>query len=180
VLRFVAHDGPEGISPDGWLSDRISVGVLTSVFMPELVDVAVDKAGARGQRRRLLQARLVVYFTSTLWLFWDRNCGYGQVMTKLADGPNWWLRAKLVAAMAIKPARQIRQLASRPCPSHPGAVTVVFMVAIPDANQNYPLSGRYWSFSSMRLISRSRRGQEHVRARATPLGMYVSECPRGS
>jgi hypothetical protein len=29
VLRFVAHDGFEGLSPDGWLSDRISVGVLT-------------------------------------------------------------------------------------------------------------------------------------------------------
>jgi hypothetical protein len=28
----------------------------------------------------------MVYFTLTLWLFRGRNCGYGQVMTKLADG----------------------------------------------------------------------------------------------
>ena len=56
MLRFVAHDESEGISPDGWLSDRISVGVLISVFMPELVDTAVDGAGAREQRRRLLPA----------------------------------------------------------------------------------------------------------------------------
>jgi hypothetical protein len=82
----VAHDGSEGLSPDGWLPDRISVGVLTRVFTPEMVDAAVDEAGAREQRRRLLPARLVVYFTLALWLFRGRNCGYGQVMTKLADG----------------------------------------------------------------------------------------------
>jgi hypothetical protein len=28
----------------------------------------------------------MVYFTLALWLFRGRNCGYGQVMTKLADG----------------------------------------------------------------------------------------------
>ena len=82
----MAHDGSEGLSPDGWLPDRISVGVLTRVFTPELVDAAVADAGAREQRRRLLPARLVVYFVLALWLFRGRNCGYGQVMTKLADG----------------------------------------------------------------------------------------------
>ena len=82
----MAHDGSEGLSPDGWLPDRISVGVLTRVFTPELVDAAVDEAGAREQRVRLLPARLMVYFTLALWLFRGRNCGYGQVMTKLADG----------------------------------------------------------------------------------------------
>jgi hypothetical protein len=50
------------------------------------VDAAVDEAGAREQRVRLLPARLMVYFTLALWLFRGRNCGYGQVMTKLADG----------------------------------------------------------------------------------------------
>jgi hypothetical protein len=82
----VAHDGSEGLSPDGWLPDRISVGVLTRVFTPELVDSAVDAAGAREQRRRLLPARLMMYFVLALWLFRGRNCGYGQVMAKLADG----------------------------------------------------------------------------------------------
>jgi hypothetical protein len=48
------------LSPVGWLPDRISIGVLTRVFTPELVDEAVDSAGAREQRRRLLPARLVV------------------------------------------------------------------------------------------------------------------------
>jgi hypothetical protein len=82
----VAHDGSEGLSPDGWLPDQISVGVLTRVFTPELVDAAVEAAGVREQRRRLLPARLVMYFVLALWLFRGRNCGYGQVMTKLADG----------------------------------------------------------------------------------------------
>ena len=82
----MAHDGSEGLSPDGWLPDRVSVGVLTRVFTPELVDGAVEAAGAREQRRRLLPARLVVYFVLALWLYRGRNCGYGQVMAKLADG----------------------------------------------------------------------------------------------
>jgi len=86
ALHFVAHDGCAGLSPDGWLPDRIVVGILTSVFPPDLVDAAVAEAGAREQRRRLLPARLVVYFTLALWLFRSRNCGYGQVMMKLADG----------------------------------------------------------------------------------------------
>ena len=42
--------------------------------------------GTREQRRRLLPARLMVYFVLALWLFRGRNCGYGQVMAKLADG----------------------------------------------------------------------------------------------
>ncbi len=82
----MAHDGSEGLSPDGWLPDRISVGVLTRVFTPDLVDAVVEDAGAREQRRRLLPARLVMYFVLALWLFRGRNCGYGQVMVKLADG----------------------------------------------------------------------------------------------
>jgi len=82
----VAHDGAEGLSPDGWLPDRISVGVLTRTFPPDLVDEVVEATGTREQRRRLLPARLMVYFVLALWLFRGRNCGYGQVMIKLADG----------------------------------------------------------------------------------------------
>src|SRR5713226_457374 len=82
----MAHDGSEGLSPDGWLPDRISVGVLTRAFPPDLVDEIIEATGTREQRRRLLPARLVVYFVLALWLFRGRNCGYGQVMVKLADG----------------------------------------------------------------------------------------------
>jgi len=82
----VAHDGAEGLSPDGWLPDRISVGVLTRAFPPDLVDEVIGATGTREVRRRLLPARLVVYFVLALWLFRGRNSGYGQVMAKLADG----------------------------------------------------------------------------------------------
>lgn len=73
------------MSPDGWLPDRISIGVLTRAFPPELVDEVIEVTGTREQRRRLLPARLMVYFVLALWLFRGRNCGYGQVMAKLAD-----------------------------------------------------------------------------------------------
>jgi transposase IS4-like protein/DDE family transposase len=82
----VAHDGAEGLSPDGWLPDRISVGAVTRAFPPDLVDEVVEATGTREQRRRLLPTRLMVYFVLALWLFRGRNCGYGQVMIKLADG----------------------------------------------------------------------------------------------
>ena len=82
----MAHDGAEGLSPDGWLPDRISVGVLTRAFPPDLVDEVIGATGTREVRRRLLPARLVVYFVLALWLFRGRNSGYGQVMAKLADG----------------------------------------------------------------------------------------------
>ena len=83
----MAHDGgSEGVSPDGWLPDRVSVGALTRAFPPELVDRVVATTGVREVRRRLLPARLVVYFVLALWLFRGRNCGYGRVLGKLVDG----------------------------------------------------------------------------------------------
>src|SRR5690349_18399588 len=65
----VAHDGSAGVSPEGWLPDRVSVGALTRTFPPELVDRVVAATDTRELRRRLLPARLVVYFVLALWLF---------------------------------------------------------------------------------------------------------------
>jgi hypothetical protein len=83
--QWVAHDGSAGVSPEGWLPDRVSVGALTRTFPPELVDRIVATTGTRELRRRLLPARLVVYFVLALWLFRGPNCGYGRVMVKLVD-----------------------------------------------------------------------------------------------
>ena len=99
----MAHDGSEGLSPDGWLPDRISIGVLARAFPPDAVDAAVDAAGVREQRRRLLPARLMVYFVLALWLFRGRNCGYGQVMAKLADGLYHQRRAADLLAGQLDP-----------------------------------------------------------------------------
>src|SRR5919198_921438 len=84
--RGVAHDGSAGVSPEGWLPDRVSVGALTKTFPPELVDRVVATTDTREVRRRLLPARLVVYFVLALWLFRGPNCGYGRVLGKLVDG----------------------------------------------------------------------------------------------
>ena len=81
----MAHDGSAGVSPEGWLPDRVSVGALTRTFPPELVDRVVAATDTRELRRRLLPARLVVYFVLALWLFRGPNCGYGRVMVKLVD-----------------------------------------------------------------------------------------------
>ena len=67
------------------MPDRVSVGALTRAFPPELVDRVVATTDTRELRRRLLPARLVVYFVLALWLFRGPNCGYGRVMGKLAD-----------------------------------------------------------------------------------------------
>ena len=85
MIAGVAHDGSEGLAPEGWLPDRVSVGALTRAFPPELVDEVVAATDTREQRRRLLPARLVVYFVLALWLFRGPNCGYGRVMVKLVD-----------------------------------------------------------------------------------------------
>jgi hypothetical protein len=82
---LVAHDGSEGVSPEGWLPDRVSVGALTRAFPPELVDEVVATTETRELRRRLLPARLTVYFVLALWLFRGRNCGYARVLSKLVD-----------------------------------------------------------------------------------------------
>ena len=57
----VVHDGSAGVSPEGWLPDRVPVGALTRAFPPEVVDRVVATTDSREIRRRLLPARLVVY-----------------------------------------------------------------------------------------------------------------------
>lgn len=46
---------------DQRLSDHISIGVLTRVFPPDLVDGVIDGSGRTEQRHRLLSARVVYY-----------------------------------------------------------------------------------------------------------------------
>jgi len=71
----------------GRLGDRISVGLLAKAFPRQAVEEAVDAAGAREQRSRLLPAWLTVYFTLALALFMDM--GAGRVMRKLAGVLAW-------------------------------------------------------------------------------------------
>lgn len=69
------------------LPDRVAIGVLTRTFPPGLVDMVIDEAGAREQRKRSLPARLVTYFVLAMWLW--REHGYEEVLRQLVDGLGW-------------------------------------------------------------------------------------------
>jgi Insertion element 4 transposase N-terminal/Transposase DDE domain len=90
------------------LTDHISIGVLTRVFPPDLVDGVVAVAGRRERRERLLPARVVVYYVLALALFGDS--AYEEVMRQLVEGLSWesgWEREwKVPTKVAIYKARQ--------------------------------------------------------------------------
>jgi hypothetical protein len=72
---------------DQRLSDHISIGVLTRVFPPEVVDRVVGEVGRTERRHRLLPARVVVYYVLGLSLF--SQCSYEEVMRNLVEGLAW-------------------------------------------------------------------------------------------
>jgi hypothetical protein len=83
------------------LSDHISIGVLTRVFPPGLVDQVVAEARRKELRHRLLPARVVVYYVLGLALFSDAP--YEEVMRNLVEGLSWasgWARAWKVPTKA--------------------------------------------------------------------------------
>ncbi|MEV0767712.1 transposase domain-containing protein [Nocardia salmonicida] len=53
------------------MTDRIGSGVLTRMVGPDLVDEVLAQTGRVEKRRRLLPARVVVYFALALTLFFD-------------------------------------------------------------------------------------------------------------
>lgn len=69
------------------LSDHISIGVLTPIFLPELVDRIVEETGRKEVRHRLLPACVVVYYVLGLALFADAS--YEEVMRNLVEGLLW-------------------------------------------------------------------------------------------
>lgn len=99
---------------DQRLSDHISIGVLTRVFPPELVDRVVAEAGRTEQRQRLLPARVVVYYVLGLGLY--SSASYEEVMRMLVDGLSWqsgWQRRwRVPSKAALFQAR--RRLGSEP------------------------------------------------------------------
>jgi hypothetical protein len=74
------------------VTDRIALGALTSTFPPDLVDQVVEQAGRSEQRRRLLPARVVVYFVLALALY--SHAAYEEVMRCLVEGLGWAPRAR--------------------------------------------------------------------------------------
>ena len=72
---------------DRRLSDLVSVGVLTRVFPPGVVDDVVEEAGRREARVRALPARVVAYFAIGMGLYSEGS--YEDVLAYLSDGLSW-------------------------------------------------------------------------------------------
>ncbi|WP_349256644.1 IS4 family transposase [Frankia sp. CgS1] len=69
------------------LTDRISIGVLARIVSRDLVDEALVETKRQERRTRLLPARVMVYFTMAMCLFFDDD--YEEVMRKLAGALRW-------------------------------------------------------------------------------------------
>ena len=69
------------------LADLVSVGVLTRVFPPGLVDEVIAAAGRREQRHRSLPARVMAYFSIGMALYSEGS--YEDVLGQLTDGLSW-------------------------------------------------------------------------------------------
>ena len=99
---------------DQRLSDHISLGVLTRVFPPDLVDAVLAECGRVERRHRLLPARAVVYYVLGLALF--STSSYEEVMRMLVSGHSWasgWSREwSIPTKAALFQAR--RRLGSEP------------------------------------------------------------------
>jgi hypothetical protein len=72
---------------DRRLSDLVSVGVLTRVFPPDLVDEVIAEVGRTEQRSRSLPARVMAYFAIGMALYSDGS--YEDVLSQLTDGLSW-------------------------------------------------------------------------------------------
>ena len=108
------------------LPDRIALGVLTRLVTRELVDEVLAETGRREERKRLLPARVTVYFVLALALFYGDS--YEEVMRKLVQGLSWlaiWRKEwRVPTSSALAQARQrlgpepLRELSGRaavPC-----------------------------------------------------------------
>lgn len=79
--------GQSRLSSVDRLPDRIAIGVLTKTFPPGLIDEVLAATGRGEQRKRLLPARVVVYFVLAMCLF-SRE-GYEEVTRLLTQGLAW-------------------------------------------------------------------------------------------
>ncbi len=72
---------------DRRLSDLVSVGVLTRVFPPALVDEVIAASGRTQVRHRALPARVMAYFAIGMGLCSDGS--YEDALSQLTDGLAW-------------------------------------------------------------------------------------------
>ncbi len=97
----MARPGQQVIAGDR-LADRIGIGVLAKVFPSELVDRVISEAGVQEQRKRVLPARVVVYFLLAMVLFFQS--GYIEVWNKLVAGLDWARRFRQRLSLGMQPS----------------------------------------------------------------------------
>jgi hypothetical protein len=86
-------------------ADRLCLGALARIFPADAVDAAIAGAGCQEERKRLLPARLMVYYVIAMTLF--SHCGYREVMRRLSEGlkaagawpANWHVPTKSAIAL---------------------------------------------------------------------------------
>jgi hypothetical protein len=89
----------------GRLLDLIPIGLLTSYFGRDVVEAAVDAAGAREQRSRLLPAVIVVYFCLAMVVYAPASSV--EVWDRLVSGLQW------TGTLARRPDTPSREAISR-------------------------------------------------------------------
>lgn len=72
---------------DRRLSDAVSVGLLTRVFPPDVVDEVIATTGRVQRRSRLLPARVMAYFSIGMALHSEGS--YEDIFGQLTDGLSW-------------------------------------------------------------------------------------------
>lgn len=83
----MARAGQVKVVSDRRLSDLVSVGLLTRVFPPDLVDEVIAGCGRTEQRHRSLPASVMAYFAIGLALHADGS--YDEVMALMTEGLAW-------------------------------------------------------------------------------------------
>jgi hypothetical protein len=116
------------------LSDLVSVGVLTRVFPPAVVEEVIERAGRKEQRHRSLPARVMAYFAVGMALHAEGS--YEDVLGLMTDGLAWGepdaVPVKLPSKSAIfqararlgaEPIKALFERVARPLagPDEPGA-----------------------------------------------------------
>jgi Insertion element 4 transposase N-terminal/Transposase DDE domain len=182
------------------LTDHIGIGVLTRLIPRDVVDEVLAETDRLEQRRRLLPARVVVYYVLALCLFFSD--AYEEVMRKLVGGlqfmRSWDTQWVIPSASALCQARKrlgeepLRALFDRvavPMMS-PGAGRGWFhgwrvmaldgvMLDVPDTPANVEAFGRSGNaigdgpFPQARIIALSECGSRAV------VGAEIGECHAG-
>ncbi|WP_104125814.1 transposase domain-containing protein [Cryobacterium sp. Y57] len=85
------------------MSDLVSIGVMTTVFTPGVVDEVIASCGRTEKRRRSLPIKSMAYYATGMALHSDES--YEDVFAAISDGSAWADRAEHTPKLALRAAR---------------------------------------------------------------------------